>query len=196
MCTRGVSCVKCQVRSARCQVPRVKFHVSGKDYGRFIARMFGRGNVVVVYDRIILRELDIDMSDENDFCQEFMIEVAQAFLGNSRRTVDYLRYGTQTIVDKDMGRNIIGALSSVELSDDQIDMLEKPFNQAQEHLLAWVLAEIDGNAQKPDWPDRIRLVDLDTSEVICDGNLQWMFASALLENIETMFKENDLRKSA
>ena len=151
---------------------------------------------MVVYDRIILRELDIDMSDENDFCQEFMIEVAQAFLGNSRRTVDYLRYGTQTIVDKDMGRNIIGALSSVELSDDQIDMLEKPFNQAQEHLLAWVLAEIDGNAQKPDWPDRIRLVDLDTSEVICDGNLQWMFASALLENIETMFKENDLRKSA
>jgi hypothetical protein len=45
-----------QVSCAKCQVPGAKFHVQGKRLWDFIARMFGRGNVVGAYDKIMFGE--------------------------------------------------------------------------------------------------------------------------------------------
>lgn len=113
-------------------------------------------------------------------CQALMQEVCTAIYGGARRQVDFLRYGAKTPVEADMGKDIL-TLSSAQLTEQQLDALEAAFRQTQEHLLGGLFALIDGSAQPPGWPNEIRLVNMDTGEVICPEGLQWAFGMALAE---------------
>lgn len=113
-------------------------------------------------------------------CEDLMHRMCAAIYGGARRQVNLLRYGAKTPVEADMGRHIL-ALTSVQLTEQQLDALEAAFRQTQEHLLGGLFALIDGSAQPPGWPDEIRLVNMDTGEVICPEGLQWAFGMALAE---------------
>jgi len=115
-----------------------------------------------------------------DLCRDFMKEICKAMYGGAKRQVDLLRYAAKTPVDKDMGRHVL-ALASLQLTDQQLDALEAAFRQTQEHLAGWLFSLIDGSSQPPGWPDEIRLVNMDTGEIICPEGLQWAFGLALAE---------------
>jgi hypothetical protein len=115
-----------------------------------------------------------------DLCQLLMQEVSKAIYGSAKRQVNYLRNGTETLLDKELGKHILN-LSSLQLTEQQLNALEASFRQVQEELIGWLFSLIDGNTRPPGWPDTIRLVNMDTNEIICPENLEWAFAVVMGE---------------
>lgn len=115
-----------------------------------------------------------------DFCQDFMEEICKTIYGGAKRQVDLLRYGAKTPLDENMGRHIL-PLTSLQPTNQQLDALEAAFRQTQEQLIGWLFSLIDGGSQPPGWPDELRLVDMETGEVICPDGLEWSFGLALAE---------------
>lgn len=113
-------------------------------------------------------------------CRALMQAIAASVDGSARRYVDYLRHGPKSRVDEDMGRHIL-ALATARLSDEQMDELEAAFRQIQEELLGWLFSVIDGGTQPPGFPDEIRLVNMDSGEVICPEGLEWAFGGAIAQ---------------
>ncbi len=114
-------------------------------------------------------------------CKAFMDQVCKDIYGGAKRQVDYLRFGPKNRVDEDMGRHIL-SLSSLQLTEQQLNALEAAFRQTQEHLIGALFTLIDGSRQPPGWPDEIRLLNMDTGEIICPGGLEWVFGLALAEH--------------
>lgn len=114
------------------------------------------------------------------FCQAFMHEVCRAIHAYAQGKTDLLRYGPQTPVQEETGKNVL-KLRSANLREEQIDALESAFQEVQVSILARLFSLIDGSSQPPGWPDEIRLVNMDTGEVICPGGLEWAFGLALAE---------------
>lgn len=113
-------------------------------------------------------------------CQALMREICKAAYGSAKRQVNYLRLGVKSPIEEDLGRYVI-PLASLHLTPEQLDSLEKAFVHLQEHLIAWLFSIIDGSTQPPGWPSEVRLVNVDTNEVICPGGLEWSFGLALAE---------------
>lgn len=113
-------------------------------------------------------------------CKALMETVCEAIYGGAKRQIDYLRYGARTRVEEDLGRHIL-TLASLQLTEQQLNALEAAFRQVQEHLIGALFALIDGSSQPSGWPDEVRLMNMDTGEVICPEGLEWAFGLALAE---------------
>lgn len=109
-----------------------------------------------------------------------MQEISKAIHGSAKRQVDYLRNGAETLPDKELGKHIL-SLSSLHLTEPQLNALEASLRQVQEELIGWLFSLIDGSTRPPGWPDTIRLFNMDTNETICLENLEWAFALAMGE---------------
>jgi hypothetical protein len=109
-----------------------------------------------------------------------MQTICEAIYGGAKRQVDYLRYGTKTRVEEDLGKHI-RTLVPLQLTEQQLTELEAAFRQVQEHLIGSLFALVDGSRQPPGWPNEIRLVNFDTGAVICPGGLEWAFGLALAQ---------------
>lgn len=114
------------------------------------------------------------------FCRAFMHEICRAIHAYAQGKTDLLRYGPQTPVQEETGKNVL-KLRSANLTEEQIDALENAFREVQVSILARLFSLIDGSSQPPRWPDEIRLVNMDTGEVICPDGLEWNFGLALAE---------------
>jgi len=113
-----------------------------------------------------------------DLCESLMRVICAAMHGAAKRYVDYLRHGPKSRVDEDMGRHIL-ALAPAQLTLEQLDALETALCQIQEELLGWLFSIVDGATQPAGFPDKMRLVNMDTGEVICPEGLEWAFGGAL-----------------
>lgn len=114
-------------------------------------------------------------------CQDFMDRICTAIFGSAKRQVNYLKHGPKTTVEQEMGKYIL-ALSSLDLTKQQLDALESAFRQIQEELISWIFSIIDGSTQPPGWPDEVRLVNMETGEAICPGELERNFGLTLAEH--------------
>jgi hypothetical protein len=115
------------------------------------------------------------------FCSEFMRLIAETIYDGARTYVNVLKHGATSTIEEDMFADIL-KLRSHDFSEEQYLALEATLCQVQEHLLAWVFAVIDGSAQPQGWPEEIRLMNMDTGEVICPGGLEWELGGALVED--------------
>ncbi len=113
-------------------------------------------------------------------CEALMDEICRAIYGGAKRQVDYLRYGPRTLVDEHMGSHML-ALAPARLTEQQLEELEAAFRQLQEELVGWLFSVIDGGTKPFGFPDEIRLVNMDTGEAICSGELAWEFSGALVD---------------
>jgi len=114
------------------------------------------------------------------FCRAFMEQVVSDLHVMAEQTTKLLRVGPQEKWEAELGKNIL-TLRSLPLTEEHIAALESAFQQVQENILGALFALIDGSAQPPGWPDEIRLVNMDTGEVICPDGLEWAFGLALAE---------------
>lgn len=114
------------------------------------------------------------------FCRAFMEQVVSDLHVIAEQTTKLLRVGPQEKWEAELGKNIL-TLRSLPLTEEHIAALESAFQQIQENILGALFALIDGSAQPPGWPDEIRLVNMDTGEVICPDGLEWAFGLALAE---------------
>jgi len=114
------------------------------------------------------------------FCRAFMEQVVSDLHVIAEQTTKLLRVGPQEKWEAELGKNIL-TLRSLPLTEEHIAALESAFQQVQENILGALFALIDGSAQPPGWPDEIRLVNMDTGEVICPDGLEWAFGLALAE---------------
>lgn len=114
------------------------------------------------------------------FCRAFMEQVVSDLHVMAEQTTKLLRVGPQEKWEAELGKNIL-TLRSLPLTEEHIAALESAFQQIQENILGALFALIDGSAQPPGWPDEIRLVNMDTGEVICPDGLEWAFSLALAE---------------
>jgi len=114
------------------------------------------------------------------FCRAFMEQVVSDLHVMAEQTTKLLRVGPQEKWEAELGKNIL-TLRSLPLTEEHIAALESAFQQIQENILGALFALIDGSAQPPGWPDEIRLVNMDTGEVICPDGLEWAFGLALAE---------------
>ena len=114
------------------------------------------------------------------FCRAFMEQVVSDLHVMAEQTTKLLRVGPREKWEAELGKNIL-TLRSLPLTEEHIAALESAFQQIQENILGALFALIDGSAQPPGWPDEIRLVNMDTGEVICPDGLEWAFGLALAE---------------
>lgn len=109
------------------------------------------------------------------FLQIFMERISKAILGNSKRVVNYLRYGTKDAIQNDMAKNILLALNDTKLSESQLKALESAFVQEEEHLIAWIFEMLDQGIPIDGCPEKVSLVNMDSNEEIYPGKLQERF---------------------
>lgn len=107
-----------------------------------------------------------------------MHEICRSIYAYARGKTDLLRYGPQTSVQEETGKNVL-RLRTANLTEEQIDALEGAFQEVQVSILARLFSLIDGSSQLPSWPDEIRLVNMDMNEVVCPEGLEWVFGLAL-----------------
>ncbi|MER3515462.1 MAG: hypothetical protein C4310_14575 [Chloroflexota bacterium] len=113
-------------------------------------------------------------------CQALMQEVCRTVYLYAKGRANIVRRGAQNAVEADWGKNAL-KLRSVLTTEEHILALEAVLREVQEDVLGSLFALIDGSSQPPGWPDEIRLVNMDTGEVICPEGLQWAFGMALAE---------------
>jgi hypothetical protein len=112
--------------------------------------------------------------------QAFMHEVCRTIYLYAKGSIDLLRRSNLTALEEDWGKNVL-KLRSVLTTEEQIAALEALLREVQEDVLGSLFALIDGSSQPPGWPDEMRLVNMDTNEVICPEGLEWAFGLALAE---------------
>lgn len=113
-------------------------------------------------------------------CQALMQEVCRTIYLYAEGKADLVRRGAQSALEEDWGKNLL-RLRSALATEEQIEALEAVLREVQEDVLGSLFALIDGSSQPPGWPDEIRLVNMDTGEVICPDGLEWNFGLALAE---------------
>ncbi len=113
-------------------------------------------------------------------CKAMMLDTCKCIHLAARAHVDALRYGPETLVRRHASRHIL-ALASAQLTANQLDALEAALRQVQEETVGALLSLVDGSRQPAGFPEKIRLIDMDTGEEICPGGLQWAFSAALVE---------------
>lgn len=114
-----------------------------------------------------------------EVCQALMHDVAESVYWSARRQVDFLRYGARDRLEADIGKHIL-TLASLPFTEQQLTALEAAFRQVQEGVIGWLFSLMDGSSQPPGWPD-LRLVNVDTGEVVCPEALEWEFGLALAD---------------
>jgi hypothetical protein len=124
------------------------------------------------------------MSQERLFgktlCQALMYEVCRAIHAYAEGKTDLLRHGPRNRIQEETGKNIL-AIRSINMTEEQLDALEASFREVQISVVARLCSLIDGSSQPPGWPEEIRLVNMDTGEVICPDGLEWALGLALAE---------------
>jgi hypothetical protein len=114
------------------------------------------------------------------FCKVFMSLIVETIYDGAAGYVNVLRYGAKSPIEEDVFADIL-KLRSHNFSEEQYHALAATLCQVQEHLLGWIFALIDGSAQPPGWPDELRLVNVDSDEIVCPEELEWAFSEALVE---------------
>ena len=132
--------------------------------------------------------MQADAVYNESFCKAFLMETCRFLYGYAEGKTNLLRYGPQTQVEEEAGENIL-KLRSADLTAEQIDALEVAFREVTSATLASLFTLIDGARRPSGWPTKIRIVDMDTGEAICPGELDWRFADAQLE-----FEENVVQR--
>ncbi|HRI55951.1 MAG TPA: hypothetical protein PK170_02525 [Anaerolineae bacterium] len=129
-------------------------------------------------------------------CLALMNEVCRTIYLYAEGRVNLVRHGAQTALEEDWGKNIL-KLRSALTTEEQIEALEAILHEVQEDVLGSLFALIDGSSQPLGWPDEIRLVNMDTGEVICPEGLEWNFGLALAEyraRVDADDEEQDTHK--
>ncbi|MFN8471517.1 MAG: hypothetical protein U0822_04805 [Anaerolineae bacterium] len=111
-------------------------------------------------------------------CQALMSILTSTISTYAKGKADLAHYGPKTPVEEHLGRHVLGLRNALRTESDFL-ALEASLRQVQEEILGVLFALIDGSMQPPDWPNEIRLVNMDTGEVICPDSLQWAFGIAL-----------------
>ncbi|ABQ90708.1 hypothetical protein [Roseiflexus sp. RS-1] len=88
-----------------------------------------------------------------EVCQALMREVREAIHGNTQRQVDVLQYDARDRLESDSGKHIL-ALAGLPFTEQQLTALEAAFREAQEDVIGWLFALIDGSRQPPGWASR------------------------------------------
>ncbi len=116
---------------------------------------------------------------KEELCQELMRDTCDAIYRSAAAYLGLLRNGPNNRADQHRGEEIL-ALASLPFSEEQLHALEKLLRKVQEHAIGTLFALIDGSAQPPGWPDELRLVNMDTGEIICPERLEWEFGGAVV----------------
>jgi hypothetical protein len=88
-----------------------------------------------------------------EVCQALMREVREAIHGNTQRQVDVLQYDARDRLESDSGKHIL-ALAGLPFTEQQLTALEAACREAQEDVIGWLFALIDGSRQPPGWASR------------------------------------------